>query len=180
MDTTQYLKITATKMFYFLTADIKAMLTPFIVAIGAYFAGLHNFIVPIGLLVMIDTLTGTWASVIVKGEKFTSKFYKGLLQKFLLYSLLMLTTIALQKAFHLPFEVEWLSWLTFPSIMGGCIVSYETVSIFENARVINPNLKFLKALSKLIEVLQKRRLDTAMKLAEGKETPKEITKETPN
>lgn len=128
----------------------------FFTGIAAYYAGIQIYIFAIGFLVVADVFTGTWSSF-KQGHKFSSKkLGKGLIQKTVVYLLIMATSFEIGKVLQsaISHETHWLSW-----ILTLLILLYELTSIIENILVINPDLVFLKRFSGLFEKVVSKQID---------------------
>lgn len=143
------------------------------VAAWMFFAGIHVYFYCILVLTTIDVVTGVAASI-KKGEPFKSKILrKGLIEKGILYNVLMLSVFALEMIIKTAVEYKAFYLVLISSMMIG---TYELSSIVENLILINPNLSFLKSILKMsnkihdktIEVAEKK-IDEVTDIPKGKE-----------
>jgi hypothetical protein len=136
----------------------------FIKAVAAVWlicAGIHTYLYAVAALLLFDVLTGIYASI-KRGESFTTKILKkGLLEKTVLYLILMGASLAMEMVLKKIFGWENYYVVFFVTLL---ITTYEFVSICENIYSINPNLTYLKS---LIGISNRVR-DKAIKYAEDK------------
>lgn len=95
---------------------------------------------------------------IKKGERFESKiFRKGLIEKSILYTILMCASLVLGKLLQtvFDFDVFYISWTL--SVM---ICVYEISSVIENIVVINPNLAYLNAFKTFVKSIGKKQVES--------------------
>lgn len=153
-----YIKYLLHKIF---TALSDNMLVKAALSAWLFFAGIHIYLYAVGSLVVLDVVTGIYASI--RNDKpFTSKYLKkGLLEKVALYLILMLAAFALEKVFKSIYPWDHFFVVFFVTVL---ITTYETVSVCENILIVNPNLVFLKSLITLSNKLN----TSAIKYAEGK------------
>lgn len=127
---------------------LKALL-----AVFYFLAGIHIYIYAVLALAFIDVVTGIAASL-KKGEKFTSRtLRKGLLEKTVLYMLLLVTVFVLDMITKTVFHHEA---FYFSFVITFLICSYEIASIMENVQVLRPNLPFVSALVRIFGKLHKK------------------------
>ncbi|RYF96301.1 MAG: hypothetical protein EOO00_03045 [Chitinophagaceae bacterium] len=144
----------------FTKSTFATKLIDFALFIWLLTAGIRAYIFAVMVLTVIDVITGIIASV-KKGEPFKSRVLrKGLLEKVLIYNLLMVSVFILEYIIKkaIGYDNYWLVLMT-TTLIG----TYELSSIFENLYVINPNLTFLKSLIKLSDKLR----DKTISVAEG-------------
>ncbi len=145
-------------------------------AVWFFFAGIHTYIYAVLALTIIDVITGLLAAH-KRGEAITSrKLRKGLLEKFALYLVILISIFTLDVVLKsiLPVESFYLS-----AIVTFLISTYECTSILENVLVINPNIPFIKPLVKVfnkmgdktVDNLDKRVDDIAGKITDLKTFP---------
>lgn len=132
-----------------------------LIFIWVLFAGIHIYLYSIITLTILDVVTGIIASV-KKGEPFKSKILrKGLIEKVILYNILIVSVFALEYVIKsaLGYDTYWLVMLA-TMLIG----TYELSSIMENLLVISPNLVFIKSLIRLTDKLR----DKTVSIAENK------------
>ena len=126
----------------------------------AYFSSIHIYFYAIIALSVIDCITGIWASV-KQGVSFKSSILrKGLVQKFLLYNLLMISVFIIEKVLK---SVIIYSKFYFVMIATMMISTNELVSICENILKINPRLLFVNKVINLTNQVQDETVNTAEK-----------------
>ena len=131
------------------------------VAIWFYFAGIHIYMYAVATLLILDVITGIYASY-KNNLPFTSKALKqGLLEKLALYMILLLCAFTLEHVFKSIFGWQRFFVVFFVTVL---ITTYECVSICENILRINPQLFFLKSLIGISNKLNK----SAIKFVEKK------------
>lgn len=152
----EYYKYLLNSIFSFNNIFIKSL-----VALWLYFSGIHIYVVAIACLLLIDVITGIFASR-KNGIPFTSRLLKkGLIEKLALYLVILVAAFLLEIIFKTVFTWESYFIVFFVSVL---ISTYELISIFENVHTIDPSLTFLKSLINLSHKLHKR----AIKVAEEK------------
>lgn len=125
-----------------------------------FFAGIHTYIYCVLALVVIDVVTGIIASI-KKGEEFRSRILrKGLVEKVILYNLLMISVFVLEIVIKTAFNYSTFYLVLIATV---CITTYELSSIMENILVIKPELGFVRKLINLINKLQDKTVDIAAK-----------------
>ena len=133
----------------------------FILACWLYFAGIHTYIYCILALTVIDVTTGIFASL-KRGEKFKSRILrKGLVEKVLLYNLMLISIFILELIIKTGFNYSTFYLVLVATV---CIATYEISSILENVLTIRPELSFINRLIKLTNKIQ----DKAVNIAENK------------
>lgn len=116
-----------------------------------YFSGIHTYMAIIFALVCIDVVSGVIASV-KKGDRFNSKKLRaGLLDKFLLYLLLMIAVFLTDMLLKTVLNLE-LFYLTF--FVSFLIAIYECSSITENIYNIRPDIPILASLVGIFNKMQ--------------------------
>ncbi len=104
-----------------------------VAAVLAYFAPLAPLVNCILFFILIDFITGVYASHKLK-KKFSSHRLRGTIEKFVLYSLSVILAYM--------FQVEYLSYVNLAQIVGGFIAGNELLSIYENiTNITGLNLK---------------------------------------
>lgn len=155
-----------------ITHDVKAFLVGAVTAIGVYYAGIQIYLVAIGALVVADVITGIWASF-KQGERFSSKkLGRGLIQKTVIYLIIMATSFEIGKVIQSAIgnETYWLTW-----ILTLLILLYELSSVVENIVIINPDMVFLKRFSGLFEKVVNKQMDNVEEKLGNTEEAKEET-----
>ena len=129
-----------------------------IIAGWLFFAGIHTYIYCVLALVIIDVITGIIASL-KKGEEFKSRILrKGLIEKVILYNLLMISVFVLEIVIKTAFNYSAFYLVLIATV---CITTYELSSIMENILVIKPELGFIRKLITLTNKLQDKTVDIA-------------------
>lgn len=129
-----------------------------IIASWLFFAGIHTYIYCVLALVFIDVITGIIASL-KKGEEFKSRILrKGLVEKVILYNLLMISVFVLEIVIKTAFDYSAFYLVLIATV---CITTYEISSIMENILIIRPELGFIKRLITLTNKLQNKTIDIA-------------------
>lgn len=165
MDYNSYCKYLLQGLFTSDNLFIKALLAGWM-----FFSGIHAYLLAIPVFIMLDVISGVFASY-RKGLPVTSKkLRKGLLEKISLYMILVIAGFFLDYILKTVFPWESYYVVFLISIL---ISSYELVSIFENLQTLNPKLRFLASLI----ALSKKVNDKALKIAERKIDEADITTE---
>jgi len=120
------------------------------VMIIAYFTPIHEIIHVMLVFLVIDTISGIWASL-KKKEKFESGKLRKTVYKFLWYTVAVMLAWMMEKTFKL-------GWANLASITGGFICFVELKSIFENITRITDEPVFLKIL-KIIKRIGSKHID---------------------
>lgn len=142
-----YIKSVLKSLWSFL-GDQLPIIGKAIAGIWFFFGGIHVYIYAVMVLVFIDVITGVIAAR-KKGEAITSrKLRKGLLEKLLLYMLLLLTVFVLDLVLKSVFNH---TSFYFVFILTFLISTYEVVSVFENISVLKPQIPFLNALIRIFK-----------------------------
>lgn len=124
------------------------------------FAGIHVYFYGILALTIIDVITGVMASI-KKGEPFKSKILrKGLIEKGILYNLLMISVFVLEMILKTAFEYKAFYMVMIAAMLIG---TYELSSIVENLMVINPRLNFLKNILNMSNKMHEKTIEIAEK-----------------
>ncbi|MBN9295388.1 MAG: phage holin family protein [Filimonas sp.] len=153
------LKINST----FLNSSVGSWIIKSATAIWLYFAGIHNYLFIVFALTLLDVVTGVMASI-KKGEKFKSRILrKGLLEKFLLYLIIMLAIFFLETLGKSIIQYDKFYFVFIGTFL---ISTYEVVSILENILVLNPKLLFISSLIKLTNSLQSKAIEKSEKAIE--------------
>jgi len=153
----------------FLVGQLLASITPgniygWILKVGLLVWGLfshdiHLLVIITLCLTIIDTVTGVFASL-KQGIKFkvSRLLRKGLLEKLLIYNLLILSVWLLAKVLVIAFALSEIYIVAIIVILIDC---YELSSIIEKLQILAPNLPFLKVLDGLVASLQKGTVERA-------------------
>jgi phage-related holin len=71
---------------------------PFLLALSAYFAAIHQIFLIVGVLVITDTITGVYAAV-RRGDPITSSKFKRVVVKMFFYQLSVIVAFFVDKIF---------------------------------------------------------------------------------
>lgn len=163
MDIPYYKSLLSSLLNNFFASDKANWLIKGFFFVFAYFSGIHVYFYAIVALSLIDCFTGVWSSV-KQGISFKSSILrKGLIQKFLLYNLLMLSVFVIESVLKAGFDYSKYYMVMIATML---ICTNELVSIFENVLKINPNLTFVTSLIKLTNQVQETTVNTAEKKIE--------------
>lgn len=138
---------------FWLNSTALGFITKFIVSGWLLFIGVHVYFYYVIALMFIDVFTGIWASR-VAGDAFQSKkLRKGLLEKFALYVILIISVFILELILK-----KILSYNEFygVALLAIFISTYEISSIIEKVLIINPNLTFLNKVARILNLLDNR------------------------
>ena len=91
--------------------------------IAIYFAPTFEFILLVGFFVMVDTITGCMAAI-KTGQEITSKKFRAVIPKYVVYGVGVLVAHVLQKQFFPDFPAM--------KIIAGLVAYSELMSIDEN------------------------------------------------
>ena len=142
----------------FFHSTIWSNLIKAVIASWLFFAGIHTYIYCVLGLVLIDVVTGIIASL-KKGNKFKSRILrKGLIEKVILYNLLMISVFILEIVIKTAVNYSAFYMVLIATVL---ISTYELSSILENILVINPNLSFISKLINLSNKIQESTIDVA-------------------
>lgn len=123
---------------------MRIMKNEFILWVYALMLSALTYITPIipilltvGLLIMVDTVLGVWASI-KKQDRITSNRAGRTISKIFVYQTVLLTLFVVEQ--HI-----WGEWIAAVKIAAGAIAVVETISILENSGIIlgEPVFKFL-------------------------------------
>lgn len=133
-----------------------------------YFAGFKGYFHCVFILTIIDLITVKMAAM-QSGEKFTPKILKkGIIEKFFLYNFILIAVMVLESVAKTVLNYDAFYFVLLAAFL---ISSYETVRIFENIIIINPNLKFIQPLINLTTSLQNKAVykaeDAVVKVTDG-------------
>ena len=106
----------------------KDWLWPLVVSGFAALAPIHTVLFVVGLLILIDTITGVWAAY-KEGQKITSAKLRRLVSKIVIYNIAVISAFLLEN---------WLleGLLPVSKIVAGAVGSVEMKSILENGNRI--------------------------------------------
>lgn len=150
-----YIKIILKNIWQFAIDNSNGIIKA-LVAIWYFFAGIHMYIYAVIALSIVDVITGVLASS-KRGEKFTSKkLKKGLLVKFALYLVLILTVFVLDLITKSVFHHED---FYFSFLITFLISTYEVVSILENINTIKPDIPFMSALVSIFKKMGEKSIE---------------------
>lgn len=111
------------------------------VAVIAVFAPIQAIIISVGVLVIVDMITGIWAAI-KQDKKITSAGLRRTVSKFVIYQVAILSGFLVEH--YLGGDI-----IPIVKIIGGVIGMVEFKSILENANVINGDDVFKSILQKL-------------------------------
>lgn len=148
----------------FVDAPFWSNAVKFLLFIWLFFQGIHTYIYCILALVMIDVITGIYASRIKKEAFKSRRLRKGLIEKVVIYNLLLISVFVLELVIKTGINYEAFYMVLFSTIL---ICTYELTSIMENILVIDPSLKFIRKLIRLTKKIEDRAVEMAEDKVEG-------------
>lgn len=121
--------------------------------LATMWAGIGGLFYCVMFLVFLDIVLGICASI-KEGHSFESSILrKGLLEKFLLYTILFIVTYVGETIIHLSFPyIKFYLVGLYAALVG----FYEMASIIEKLIIIYPKNKVLKRLAKWLNVWNKK------------------------
>lgn len=129
------------------------------IAAISYFTPIKGIVNVMLIFLLVDTLSGIWASK-KAGDKFSaSKLYK-VVSKFIWYTVAVMLCLMMEREFQLY-------WTNLSSIVGGVICFVELKSIFENITRITGDPIF----NKIVQVIRRKGSETIQEI--GDEDKKE-------
>jgi hypothetical protein len=155
----------------FFKAPLILKIIKLLIAFWMFFAGIHVYFYYIVGLTIIDVITGVIASI-KRGEPFKSKILrKGLIEKGILYNLLMISVFFLEMILKTVISYDAFYLVLASAMMIG---TYELSSIAENLIVINPRIAFLKSILKMSNKMHEKTIEIAeKKIDDFTDLPKE-------
>jgi len=139
----------------------------------AYFTPIAEMVHVMMFFILLDTISGIWASVKIECDK-DKETYKDskckppswfskveshklrkTVYKFVWYTIAVMTSLMMEKTFHL-------AWTSLSSIVGGFICFVELKSIFENITVITNDPIFMR----ILKVIQKKGSETIQEIGD--------------
>ena len=117
----------------------------------AAFIGIHNYFYYISILVLINALTGIWASFKSKRKFSKDLMFVGTIQKFSIYTVLLCSVWIMDSLFKDIYHHEPFYGTLFLTIFVG---TYEIGSIFSNMFKINPNLLFIERILRVLNYFE--------------------------
>ena len=120
-----------------------------LLALSVYFAPISSLIHVVLLFILLDFLTGMYASFKTKQKIISSRLRKTI-EKFVCYSLAIIVA-------HI-FQTEIMPWLNFTQLVAGFIAAVELLSIAENIKLIT-GLDLVKRFRDYIMSQFKKKID---------------------
>lgn len=120
---------------------MKNLLQNLLLAAVAALAPVHSVLIVVGILIVVDMITGVWAAI-KSGQKITSARLRDTVTKMLLFQLAVITGFLLEK--YLLADL-----LPVSKLVAGIIGVAEGTSIFENINKIRGDNIFKALLDKL-------------------------------
>lgn len=142
----------------FVDAPFWSNVIKFLLFCWLFFQGIHTYIYCILALVMIDVVTGIYASRNKKEAFKSRRLRRGLIEKVVIYNLLLISVFVLELVIKTGIPYETFYMVLFSTIL---ICTYEITSILENLLCIQPNLKFIKRLIRLTKKIEDKAVDMA-------------------
>ena len=119
-------------------SSLKSFLTKLLLLIIAYFTPIAEMILVMLIFLILDTISGIWASL-KKGEKLESHKLRKTIYKIVWYTIAVMLSWMMEKTFTL-------TWTNLASLVCGFICFVELKSIFENITRITNEPVFMKIL----------------------------------
>ncbi len=159
----EYMKKLMTSFWKYLV-DNWPVIVKALIAVWFFFSGIHLFIFAIFSLTILDVVTGVTAAYKRKEPITSRKLRTGLLEKFLLYMVLLLAVFTLDIVMKhiIPIDAYYLSGL-----ISFLISTYEVTSIMENVLTINPNMPFISSLVRVFQTMNQKTIDSMQKKIDG-------------
>lgn len=111
------------------------------VAAVAVLSPVHSVLIVVGILIILDMITGVWAAY-KKGEKIKSARLRDSISKFIIFQIAVISAFLLEK--YLLDDL-----LPASKIVAGIIGATEGLSLFENLNVISGKNVFGLIIEKL-------------------------------
>lgn len=131
----------------------------FLLAI-AYFTPIAEMVIVMLIFLMLDTISGIWASL-KKGEKLESHKLRKTVYKIVWYTVTVMLSWMMEKTFSL-------TWTSLSSLVCGFICFVELKSIFENVTRITNEPVFLK----ILKIIKRKGAETINDIGEDDEHSK--------
>ena len=147
-------------MFSYLSFSFADACAKIAVLFISYFSPVKDIVHVMLIFILVDFLSGIWASRKL-GEKLKSKKFRKTLTKFLWYTIALILSFMMEKTFNL-------SWANLSAIIGGFICFIELKSIFENITVITGEPVFMR----ILNIIKKMGSKTIHEISEDPAKPK--------
>ena len=131
----------------------------FLLAI-AYFTPIAEMVIVMLIFLLLDTISGIWASL-KKGEKLESHKLRKTVYKIIWYTVAVMLSWMMEKTFSL-------SWSNLSSLVCGFVCFVELKSIFENATRITNEPVFMK----ILKIIKRKGTETIKEIEEDNEPTK--------
>lgn len=120
---------------------MKTWIQSLLLAAAAALAPIHSVLIVVGILIVVDTITGVWAAI-KSGQTITSARLRDTITKMLLFQLAVITGFLLEK--YLLADL-----LPVSKLIAGIIGVTEGTSILENINKIRGDNLFKTLIDKL-------------------------------
>lgn len=128
---------------------LEKYLVPTLVSAVSVFAPIKGVIVTVGIVILVDTVTGVLAAR-KRGEKITSAGLRRSISKALIYQTAILTGFLIEK--YLIGDI-----IPLTKLLAGAIGAVESISIVENLNSLSDNNVFKKVIELLGSINDKKK-----------------------
>ena len=144
-------------------SSLKAFCLKIAILVLAYFTPISEMVIVMLIFLLLDTISGIWASL-KKGEKLESHKLRKTVYKIVWYTVAVMLSWMMEKTF-------FLTWSNLASLVCGFICFVELKSIFENVTSITNEPVFLK----ILKIIKRKGSETLNELGEDDEPTKNTT-----
>ena len=141
-------------------SSLKTFCIKVFLLVIAYFTPITEMVIVMLIFLILDTISGIWASL-KKGEKLESHKLRKTVYKIIWYTITVMLSWMMEKTFSL-------TWSNLASLVCGFICFVELKSIFENVTSITNEPVFMK----ILKIMKRKGSETINEIEENNEPTK--------
>jgi phage-related holin len=142
-------------------SSLKSFLIKLLMLVIAYFTPIAEMILVMLIFLLLDTISGIWASL-KTGQKLESHKLRKTVYKIIWYTIAVMLSWMMEKTFTL-------TWTNLASLVCGFITFVELKSIFENITRITNEPVFLK----ILKIIKRKSTEAINEIGEDDEPANE-------
>jgi phage-related holin len=139
-------------------SSLKSVFVKLALLVIAYFTPIAEMVIVMLIFLLLDTISGIWASL-KKGEKLESHKLRKTVYKIIWYTVAVMLSWMMEKTFSL-------TWSNLASLVCGFICFVELKSIFENVTSITNEPVFMK----ILKIIKRKGSETITEIGEDNDT----------